>query len=60
MPPPRGAPLENDDVPEPLIGETLGTNQLVLNLGLTKLAVQTVDVSFQRVFSCHDDALDAL
>jgi hypothetical protein len=48
--PRRGNPLDSDDYIEPLIGETLHTNQLVLNVGLTKLVVETCHGNVQPVF----------
>jgi hypothetical protein len=44
-------PMENDDILEPLIGETLRTNKLVLNVGLLNLEVETV------YGNAHRDAL---
>jgi hypothetical protein len=59
--PPWVEPLYNDGgLDEPLIRETLCTNKLALNLGSTKLAVETVDGNVHRGFAGCDDTLNSL
>jgi hypothetical protein len=57
---PRGSHIEDDDGVGPLTGETLRTNQLAINVGLMKMAVEMVDDNVQRGLAGHDDAIDSL